>query len=454
MASSETASVSSRGSSSSSLPKKYVCDYEQCGKAYSKPSLLEQHKRSHTNERPFKCSYPECGKSFLRKSHLDAHLLSHADEEKKPFHCSLCGKGVNSLQHLKRHEITHTKSFVCTHEGCTESFYKHQSLRHHILSVHEKSLTCNHCNKNFSRPYRLAQHNIKYHSDSPAYQCDHSGCFSNFKTWSALQLHIKTEHPKLKCPICDKGCVGRKGLRSHMISHDEDKMVKLWNCNYCNIGKFSKKIDLFDHYNTFHDGNIPEDLLKPNERARLEELLRETDEQSNLSDLKDLEKSTYQTIDDDDDDEREDIYETQSHQNSVKSMDTLQNSLRAGKSIIGLISNNYSTKDIKCPKRNCNRAFSREYDLNRHLKWHEEHLRKMEAFLNSVERQEDETSTPAPEVVGSGGEPVTKKMKVEKISARYMSNLDDNDNDKHADDDELDALIDVELRSLKAGDSF
>lgn len=139
MESSETASVSSRASSSSARPKNYICDEPDCGKAYSKPSLLEQHKRSHTNERPFKCSETGCDKSFLRKSHLQAHLLSHEDQESKPFQCATCGKGVNTLQHLKRHEITHTKSFICTFEGCNESFYKHQSLRHHTLSVHEKN---------------------------------------------------------------------------------------------------------------------------------------------------------------------------------------------------------------------------------------------------------------------------------------------------------------------------
>ncbi|ABN66323.2 Strongly-conserved Zn-finger binding protein (TFIIIA) [Scheffersomyces stipitis CBS 6054] len=446
--SSDTASVTSTGSSA--LPKKYLCDFEGCTKAYAKPSLLEQHKRSHTNERPYKCSSPDCGKSFMRQSHLDAHLLSHADNGTKPYHCSVCGKGVNSLQHLKRHEITHTKSFVCTHEGCSESFYKHQSLRHHILSVHERTLSCSICNKNFSRPYRLAQHNLKYHSDSPAYQCDHAGCFSNFKTWSALQLHIKTEHPKLKCPVCGKGCVGRKGLRSHMISHDEEKMIKLWNCNYCNIGKFSKKIDLVEHYNSLHDGNIPEDLLKPNEKMRLEELLSETDDVTNLADLKSLPGSRYEFLDEEEDEEQELVLENRFEApNSIKSMDSFENSLRRI-SVIGLISNNFSSKTIKCPKKNCARAFSREYDLTRHLKWHEEHMKKIEDFLNSVEKEE--TISPSKiedDEYDSASEPPSKRQK---LPARYETLTNDNDNDNDNDDD-LDALIDVELRSIKAGDS-
>ncbi|RLV95906.1 Transcription factor IIIA [Spathaspora sp. JA1] len=385
----DTPSISSQTSSSgSSRPKKFTCTFEGCDKAYSRPSLLEQHIRSHTNERPFRCSYQDCDKSFLRKSHLDAHVISHALE--KPFSCSICGKGVNSQQHLRRHEITHSKSFTCTYEGCTEAFYKHQSLRHHILSVHEKTLTCTHCNKSFQRPFKLAQHNLKHHGDSPAYQCDHSGCFSNFKTWSALQFHVKQEHPKLKCSICGKGCVGRKGLRSHMLSHDEQKMVKLWQCNYCDIGKFPRKADLVNHYNEFHDGNIPENLLKRGELERLEQLLN--NDESNRENSKDFKRYRVVSSDEDSEDDGDVPIDTRSDTNmSQRSMNSLNDDLGRGKSsIIDLIQSNFSTKKLKCPKGSCGRLFSREHDLNRHLKWHEENLNKIEAFLEDLRNEETE----------------------------------------------------------------
>ncbi|EGW33338.1 uncharacterized protein SPAPADRAFT_135830 [Spathaspora passalidarum NRRL Y-27907] len=382
----DTVSLSSRTSSSGgSRPKKFLCTFENCDKAYSKPSLLEQHMRSHTNERPFKCSHEDCDKSFLRKSHLDAHMVSHATD--KPFHCSVCGKGVNSQQHLRRHEITHSKSFTCTYEGCSEAFYKHQSLRHHILSVHEKTLTCTHCNKSFQRPYKLAQHNLKHHGDSPAYQCDHAGCFSNFKTWSALQFHVKQEHPKLKCSICGKGCVGRKGLRSHMLSHDEQKMLKLWQCTYCDIGKFPRKAELVNHYNDFHDGNIPENLLKRSELMRLEQLLNSSDPLSANS--KDLKNYKIVSSDEDSDEDNDVAVDARSDTTmSQRSMNSLSKDLSKGRSsIIGLISNNFVSKKIKCPKGNCGRMFSREYDLDRHLKWHEENLSKIEAFLDNLNNE-------------------------------------------------------------------
>ncbi|KAK6205114.1 strongly-conserved Zn-finger binding protein [Scheffersomyces amazonensis] len=437
----DTASVTSVTSSGSGRPKKFVCNFEGCERAYSKPSLLEQHKRSHTGERPFICSQDGCNKSFLRKSHLDAHLISHNSDEEKPFRCSICGKGVNTPQHLKRHEIIHTKSFICTVEGCQESFYKHQSLRHHILSIHERKLTCEICNKQFNRPYRLAQHKVKHHSEAPAYQCDHTGCFSSFKTWSALQFHVKTEHPKLTCAICGKGCVGKKGLKSHMLSHDESKMLKLWNCNYC-TSRYSKKIELIEHYNLIHDGNIPDDLLTIQDKLKLEELLNETDKNINnsfdddknmdLNTLEGLKNKGYQSVSDseeDDDDEEFEDHRSDSPQ-SHTSIDTLNSKLMNGtESIIGLISKNFSMRKLQCPKPNCDRAFRRSHDLSRHLKWHEEHLKKVEEFLNSLEKEKQKEKEK---------EPPLKKIK-----------LTDNE---PINDDNLDELIDVELRRLKAGD--
>lgn len=442
MESSDTRSVSSRASSSSARPKNYICDQPGCEKTYSKPSLLEQHVRSHTNERPYKCTEPGCEKSFLRKSHLQAHAISHEGDEDKPFQCVICGKGVNTQQHLKRHEITHTKSFICLFEGCTEAFYKHQSLRHHILSVHENKLSCHKCNKSFSRPYRLAQHNIKYHSDSPAYQCDHQGCFGNFKTWSALQLHIKTEHPKLKCSVCGKGCVGKKGLKSHMNIHDEEKMVKLWNCNYCNIGQFVKKADLIDHYNIYHDRNLPDDLLSTNEREKLNKQLNENDTTLNSwNNLENLPNGFVQISSDEDEDGNEFHDKSNGLHASQRSINSLNTTLDSGKaSIVSLILNNFLKRKISCPKKNCDRMFSRDYDLKRHLQWHESHLQKIESFLESLEGEENENSTNKRGIqeIDNANES-SKSYKRQAIEKDYQ------------DDDDLDDLIDEELKSIQAG---
>ena len=40
-----------------------------------------------------------------------------------------------------------------------------------------KNINVNNVIKVFTRPSKLAQHKLKHHGGSPAYQCDHPGCF-------------------------------------------------------------------------------------------------------------------------------------------------------------------------------------------------------------------------------------------------------------------------------------
>jgi general transcription factor IIIA len=103
--------------------KRYSCTFEGCGKAYTKPSRLEEHERSHTGQvsspavieiklltllqRPFVCEI--CGNSYLRDTHLHAHTRCHLPESSRPFICERqkCGKRFWTSQHLKTHYSWH-----------------------------------------------------------------------------------------------------------------------------------------------------------------------------------------------------------------------------------------------------------------------------------------------------------------------------------------------------------
>lgn len=95
-------------------PKKYQCTIPGCNKLYSKPSLVEQHIRTHTNERNFKCLYPNCDKRFFRKSHLKVHSWTHS--KVKPLTCSFCFKGFTTSQQLGRHINTHKQWVDCPYK--------------------------------------------------------------------------------------------------------------------------------------------------------------------------------------------------------------------------------------------------------------------------------------------------------------------------------------------------
>ncbi|KAJ3733838.1 hypothetical protein DFJ43DRAFT_994538 [Lentinula guzmanii] len=216
--------------------KRYYCTVEGCGKAYSKPSRLEEHSRSHTGIRPYTCT--TCQKSYLRENHLQAHARTHLPASERPFICSLpkCEKRFWTQQHLRAHADWHKglKTFPCPEPDCNEDFAKHHQLRSHICSVHSPSGTkpypCSHegCTKSFDTSQHLRTH-LRVHNDK-RYTCVNKACLPTdvhpiifYPTWTALQHHTRTAHP----PTCTHAtCNGRefasqKSLRAHQKIHEQ-----------------------------------------------------------------------------------------------------------------------------------------------------------------------------------------------------------------------------------------
>ncbi|XP_036925570.1 Krueppel-like factor 17 [Sturnira hondurensis] len=89
------------------VARPYSCQYEDCGKAYTKRSHLVSHQRKHTGERPYKCMWEGCAWSFFRSDELGRHMRIHT--RYRPHRCDQCGRQFMRSDHLRQHQRIHLR---------------------------------------------------------------------------------------------------------------------------------------------------------------------------------------------------------------------------------------------------------------------------------------------------------------------------------------------------------
>lgn len=196
---------SSARSKNKPRPKKYLCTFPNCSKAYNRPIHLQTHLNSHTGERPHQCTEDGCDKSFLKPEHLTRHMKEkHGDQR---FECTFecyndttgmlgpCGKVFESSNKLKRHQAMHEgkEETTCSWEGCGKVFRKQETLQRHIK---------------------------KDHLNEDSYMCTKDGCGKCFPTPGLLKSHHAREHqaPKYVCEIC-----------THAMMPQVEDAIPVWN---------------------------------------------------------------------------------------------------------------------------------------------------------------------------------------------------------------------------------
>ncbi|KXG53500.1 Zinc finger, C2H2 [Penicillium griseofulvum] len=266
--------------------KTLCCTFEGCDKAFNRPARLQEHIRSHNNERIFKCEFEGCDKTFLRPTHLQHHVKS-AHTGVRDYVCDYpgCEKSFVNGARLRRHVATHDghDKYRCTeYPPCNETFRKHSTLQKHITVVHlgEKPFPCPYvdpttnekCKMAFDKAGNLRTHQSRVHSEKrfTCAECaekmetkssdmgdDNASQDVSFPSYASLQSHIRIVHPP-KCPECPLVCSTARGLRRHLeIAHGNVTLEerKIFPCTVPGCGRsFTKQGNLTVHVRTVHDG--------------------------------------------------------------------------------------------------------------------------------------------------------------------------------------------------------
>lgn len=357
----------------------HVCPEEGCDKAYSRPSLLKQHLRSHYNERCFVCTYEGCGKGFFRRSHLKAHTNSHTVA--KRYHCSFCAKGFNTRQHLLRHEVTHKSIKHCPHHNCTKQCRTEVQLLEHCVADHATwKYQCSfpECGRVLGSERQLQYHWERDHNETPQFKCPHTGCSEVASQWLKLQKHVSKTHNLWLCHHCDGLFDDMQSMYEHEKSihglsalyrgghRDLGYVRELWACPEESCGQQFFDKDLYAKHYVSHNKSPVRDMFDSvAELPITPEIVPYFDKPEKQTRKG---KSTDRgEVKQEDDDEDEQVTPERPAKRQRREPPTRATNTAA--SIVDKITGaGYSdSRTIPCVVETCMHRFNRKYDLDRHV---------------------------------------------------------------------------------------
>ncbi|OQV13499.1 putative Transcriptional repressor CTCF [Hypsibius exemplaris] len=106
--------------------KRCVCTHPGCTYVGSDETLLVEHTRRHTGERPFVCSHPDCEFATTTARTLKTHNMQHTGE--RPYHCIHPGCGRQFIQptecnshykanHIRKQDWIPGQRYYTVHKG-------------------------------------------------------------------------------------------------------------------------------------------------------------------------------------------------------------------------------------------------------------------------------------------------------------------------------------------------
>ncbi|XP_056594669.1 general transcription factor IIIA, b isoform X2 [Triplophysa dalaica] len=206
------------------------CSVSGCSDAFSTPGALKNHV-AHVhqhNQRFYVCNYQNCGKAFGKKKQLKIHTCKHTKEF--PFECDFkdCDKKFSTSKDLKLHEKVH-KGYPCAEEYCYFKGKTWSEYQKHRKAVHRETLPCDQCKRIFHHAWFLQKHKQWVHSgERRMFKCTREGCQETYTTNFNLQNHVLAFHEK-RCDFiclyvgCGKAFAMEESLRRHSVVHNPQK---------------------------------------------------------------------------------------------------------------------------------------------------------------------------------------------------------------------------------------
>jgi len=212
-----------------------ICKF--CSLTFSNPTLLASHLLNTHREK--KCKFNPCKFYSDSKEELEFHVKEKHDKRAKSCECIYCGKSFVDKKHRIRHtQRLHAKIAIrCTeYKKCMDFFKtvsemnKHFEKAHKKTERHKKSVICLFCQKTIWDRATYVIHIKAYHSKE-AFRCKHRTCFSFFKSETGRIKHYEEKHiENFFCALCDFAASLRESMLKHFKNHHFPKTKKCPHC--------------------------------------------------------------------------------------------------------------------------------------------------------------------------------------------------------------------------------
>ncbi|XP_037958333.1 zinc finger protein 271 [Teleopsis dalmanni] len=295
-----------------------------CDMAFTATEDCAQHELTHNPDAPFSCNF--CPFSSQNRQMLITHIRESHDSE-RPYICAQCSKGFGRRSDLKKHTIVHTGV---------------------------RPFTCHICGKNFSRNTNLTKH-MRIHSSVRPYVCQR--CPRSFPSTGELVRHTRT-HAQIKPYKCNR-CTASFTRKDKLVLHE--RVHNRRNAN--NLVNHDTR-----YQNSFTNGQLNQPLVMTNPDASAPSQYSTVEAKAELIHTNEIAASGSKSLQ---------SMPTLPISSELSSPTTTVNQKPVQRS---------SLRNLSCTI--CDRSFTREFDLNRHMALHLDSLYKCTYCASSFSRPE------------------------------------------------------------------